>query len=207
MQRGSFLAFLLLGVLAAANPSALGQDKQKDPPKNLITKELSRPSTPAWPIWRPSKLRTAPGEPTSSRATSALPVWPGWRFWRAVINPQGAAQRRPQQGRYLSPESGKQNGSRVLAKRQGGSRAHVRPRFRRPLPGRGPRHHCRQKKLQERAHDLLVRAVQLMKSAQNREGGWRYQPKPADADLTVTVCQLQALQAVRDAGIAVRRMW
>ena len=41
----------------------------------------------------------------------------------------------------------------------------------------------------------LKRAIQLLVSSQNREGGWRYQPIPVDADLSVTVSTLQALRA------------
>jgi len=43
-------------------------------------------------------------------------------------------------------------------------------------------------------------AVNLSVKAQNKEGGWRYLPKPDDADLSVTVTQLMALAAARDAG-------
>lgn len=49
----------------------------------------------------------------------------------------------------------------------------------------------------------LKRAVDLIVNSQNREGGWRYQPIPVDADLSVTVSTLQALRAARNAGIAV----
>ncbi len=49
----------------------------------------------------------------------------------------------------------------------------------------------------------LKRAVNLIVGAQNREGGWRYQPIPVDADLSVTVSTLQALRAARNTGIAV----
>lgn len=49
----------------------------------------------------------------------------------------------------------------------------------------------------------LKRAVNLIVSSQNREGGWRYQPIPVDADLSVTVSTLQALRAARNTGIAV----
>ncbi|MHC4712466.1 MAG: prenyltransferase/squalene oxidase repeat-containing protein, partial [Planctomycetota bacterium] len=40
---------------------------------------------------------------------------------------------------------------------------------------------------------------------QNRQGGWRYQPRVADADISVTVCQVVALRAAANAGIAVPR--
>ena len=49
----------------------------------------------------------------------------------------------------------------------------------------------------------IERAVQLIVKSQNMEGGWRYLPKPGDADLSVTVTQLMALAAARDAGVDV----
>lgn len=51
--------------------------------------------------------------------------------------------------------------------------------------------------------DKLASAVQLIVSAQNQEGGWRYQPTPTDADISVTICQIMALRAARNAGIHV----
>ena len=54
-------------------------------------------------------------------------------------------------------------------------------------------------KVRETLHD----AVQLIISTQNPEGGWRYRPIAADADLAVTICQIMALRAARNAGIAV----
>src|SRR5262249_50309292 len=36
-------------------------------------------------------------------------------------------------------------------------------------------------------------------------GGWRYQPVPYDADISVTICQVMALRAARDAGIKVEK--
>jgi hypothetical protein len=49
----------------------------------------------------------------------------------------------------------------------------------------------------------LKRAVDLIVNSQNREGGWRYQPTPVDADLSVTVSTLQALRAARNVGVSV----
>ena len=49
----------------------------------------------------------------------------------------------------------------------------------------------------------LVRAVRLIVDTQNPEGGWRYQPRPLDADISVTITQIMALRAARNAGIAV----
>ncbi|WP_417849294.1 prenyltransferase/squalene oxidase repeat-containing protein [Thalassoglobus sp.] len=49
----------------------------------------------------------------------------------------------------------------------------------------------------------LKKAVNLIIATQNPEGGWRYNPVPDDADISVTVCQVMALRAARNAGIAV----
>jgi Prenyltransferase and squalene oxidase repeat len=59
--------------------------------------------------------------------------------------------------------------------------------------------------LRERLRGTLSRAVQLILSSQNSEGGWRYQPRPDAADISVTICQIMALRAARNAGFAVPR--
>ena len=51
--------------------------------------------------------------------------------------------------------------------------------------------------------DKLASSIRLIISAQNPEGGWRYQPTPTDADISVTICQIMALRAARNAGIHV----
>jgi len=51
--------------------------------------------------------------------------------------------------------------------------------------------------------EKIESAVKLIVKSQNKEGGWRYLPKPGDADLSVTVTQLLALAAARDAGVDV----
>lgn len=51
--------------------------------------------------------------------------------------------------------------------------------------------------------DKLETAVKLIVSTQNDEGGWRYQPEQRDADISVTICQVMALRAARNAGIYV----
>jgi len=51
--------------------------------------------------------------------------------------------------------------------------------------------------------EKLSRAVRLIVQTQNKEGGWRYQPVPRDADISVTICQVMALRAARNAGIHV----
>ena len=51
--------------------------------------------------------------------------------------------------------------------------------------------------------DALVKAVRLIVKSQNHEGGWRYQPVPFEADLSVTICQIKALRSARMVGISV----
>jgi hypothetical protein len=54
-----------------------------------------------------------------------------------------------------------------------------------------------------RVRDALVKAVDLIVGTQNEEGGWRYNPIPYDADISVTICQVMALRSARNAGIKV----
>jgi hypothetical protein len=49
----------------------------------------------------------------------------------------------------------------------------------------------------------LRSAVELTCKTQNDQGGWRYQPRKSDADLSITVCQIMGLRGARDAGIDV----
>jgi len=51
--------------------------------------------------------------------------------------------------------------------------------------------------------EKLQKAVRLILDTQNNEGGWRYQPVRHDADLSVTICQINALRAARNAGLFV----
>jgi hypothetical protein len=55
----------------------------------------------------------------------------------------------------------------------------------------------------KRVRDALVKAIGLIIGTQNEEGGWRYQPLPYDADISVTICQIMALRSARNAGIKV----
>lgn len=49
----------------------------------------------------------------------------------------------------------------------------------------------------------LERLVSVIVAAQSKEGGWRYQPRAADADISVTVLQVTALHSALNSGIAV----
>jgi len=51
--------------------------------------------------------------------------------------------------------------------------------------------------------EKLSKAVKLIVNTQNKEGGWRYYPQKADADISVTICQMMALRAARNAGMVV----
>ena len=53
--------------------------------------------------------------------------------------------------------------------------------------------------------EKLQKAVRLIQNTQNKEGGWRYQPVPYDADISVTITEIMALRAARDAGIKVEK--
>src|SRR5262249_57590267 len=57
----------------------------------------------------------------------------------------------------------------------------------------------------EEVKEKLQKAVRLIQKCQNGEGGWRYMPVPYDADISVTIAQVMALRAARDAGIKVEK--
>jgi hypothetical protein len=49
----------------------------------------------------------------------------------------------------------------------------------------------------------LKRAVDLIIRSQNSAGGWRYEPAPTDADISVTIMQVMALRGAKDSGLHV----
>ena len=49
----------------------------------------------------------------------------------------------------------------------------------------------------ETIKEKLQKAVKLIEKTQNHEGGWRYQPAPYDADISVTICEVMGLRAAR----------
>ena len=55
----------------------------------------------------------------------------------------------------------------------------------------------------EDLRDSLARSIDLIVRCQNEEGGWRYNPEPRDADISVTICQIMALRAARNSGLHV----
>jgi hypothetical protein len=57
-------------------------------------------------------------------------------------------------------------------------------------------------------HDVrekLQLAVDLIVATQNREGAWRYEPYAVESDMSIAVCQLNALRGARNVGIRVPR--
>ena len=55
--------------------------------------------------------------------------------------------------------------------------------------------------------EKLQRAIRLIVTTQSdndrNKGGWRYQPRPGDADISVTVLQVVALRAAKNSGLDV----
>jgi hypothetical protein len=60
-----------------------------------------------------------------------------------------------------------------------------------------------EKALREQTNRVLHDAVKLILKCQSPEGGWRYYPVPGEADISVTICQIMALRAARNAGVEV----
>ena len=55
-----------------------------------------------------------------------------------------------------------------------------------------------------KARDMLEKAIALTVKSQNKKnGGWRYDPEPKYDDVSVTVAQLMALRAAKNAGVYV----
>ena len=50
-----------------------------------------------------------------------------------------------------------------------------------------------------------MKSVHLIEQTQNEQGGWRYNPVPYDADVSVTICQIMGLRSARNAGIEVSK--
>jgi hypothetical protein len=50
---------------------------------------------------------------------------------------------------------------------------------------------------------VLKKAIDLIIGAQSPEGGWRYEPRPSGADISVTIMQVMALRAAKNGGLHV----
>jgi hypothetical protein len=58
---------------------------------------------------------------------------------------------------------------------------------------------------QKKVNDVLDQATAFTVDARNKEGGWRYESRPPIADVSVTVAQMMALRAAKNAGVFVRK--
>src|SRR5688572_14054378 len=50
---------------------------------------------------------------------------------------------------------------------------------------------------------ITKRSIELIIKTQNNEGGWRYDPSPTGADISVTIMQVMALRGAKDSGLHV----
>jgi prenyltransferase beta subunit len=55
----------------------------------------------------------------------------------------------------------------------------------------------------EEVKKVLKKAIDLIVKSQNHEGGWRYEPSPSGADISVTIMQVMALRGAKDSGLHV----
>lgn len=55
----------------------------------------------------------------------------------------------------------------------------------------------------EEVKKITKKAIDLIIKTQNSEGGWRYDPSPTGADISVTIMQVMALRGAKDAGLQV----
>ena len=55
----------------------------------------------------------------------------------------------------------------------------------------------------EEVKKVLKKAVDLIVRSQNYDGGWRYEPTPSGADISVTIMQVMALRGAKDSGLHV----
>ncbi|MBL8797157.1 MAG: terpene cyclase/mutase family protein [Planctomycetia bacterium] len=55
----------------------------------------------------------------------------------------------------------------------------------------------------EEIKPVLEKATNLIIKSQNKEGGWRYEPQPTGADISVTIMQVMALRAAKNSGMHV----
>jgi hypothetical protein len=55
----------------------------------------------------------------------------------------------------------------------------------------------------EEVKKVLKKSINLIVDSQNSEGGWRYEPKPTGADISVTIMMVMALRGAKDSGLHV----
>jgi len=55
----------------------------------------------------------------------------------------------------------------------------------------------------EEVKKTLKKSIDLIVKTQNHEGGWRYEPQPTGADISVTIMMVMALRGAKDSGLNV----
>ena len=55
----------------------------------------------------------------------------------------------------------------------------------------------------EEVKKVLKKGIALIVKTQNTEGGWRYEPQPTGADISVTIMMVMALRGAKDSGLDV----
>src|SRR5437773_2494681 len=58
-------------------------------------------------------------------------------------------------------------------------------------------------KMDEETKKATAKALEYLVSSQNPQGGWRYEPTPTGADISVTIMQVMALRSAKNAGLHV----
>ena len=131
--------------------------------------------------------------PAATAATSPSADWPAWLL--SAGSTPGAALRRMS------------NVRRVHSRQHPGERIHQRAHRQQPRPMYGHGFatlflaECYGMTLRARHPRKAGQGGQFDRQHQNNEGGWRYHPQRRDADISVTICQIMALRAARNAGL------
>ena len=170
----------------ARSPRARPAGRRADPPRRSTRARLARART------RPPTAPTAAARTgRRSPASPASPSWPTARR-RAAAPTAGTSTRR---SATSSPAPTPPASSPARRPRTTRCTATASPPSSWPRPTACPGGPS--------CGPVLERAIRLIIDTQNEEGGWRYQPVRDDADLSVTICQINALRAARNAGLFV----
>ena len=165
-----------------------------------ITPSSRTPSPKASPISPPARPATAASAAATAApaVTLASPPWPAWRSWRPATSPAAASTARTSRSASTSSSPTTQESGLIASDKSHG-----------PMYGHGFATLFLGEVYgmtgDEEVKEKLQKAVRLIQKTQNREGGWRYQPVPYDADISVTICEIMGLRAARDAGIKVEK--
>ena len=189
MRHGLAMVLCLLALLAIDPASARADVKIDDPTKKSINRALE---------WLASR-QNADGSWSDGRYSHNTAIT---AFALLAFMSQGHL---PNQGQY-GPEVAK--GARFLV-------ACSRPSDGYLVGARGGNMYCHGMATlalaelwgqtgDEELRPVLKKAVNLIVRCQNPEGGWRYEPAPTGADISVTIMQVMALRAAKNAGLHVK---